>query len=350
MYVPPRPSALDDPHYATRLGLTGALSFAAVPLMDPNMPTIMAALPVGLIAAQRKAFNPVAVIAAPIAVCILATLMAWFVNLLQPLPLVYAGAMWLVYFLGFGMILRTGAAPGMLLVVMAVLFSVVGMSGSAAVAMMRNEFFLASLAALVVIPLAYALVPARTREVHVAVPVPPGGDAAMGAAIRASVLLALSFWLYAVMPPSDIMLAIMAAMVLVFPTRRAVFFEAGQRMRATLYGSALAVAVVAVYPLSPKLPILLGLVFLAGLWVGTRVLHDPRPHMAYQNAYPAALALIAGALGTQDLGQAVLSRVLLTLVGAFTAAYAVALLDRLTGWRGRADPAAVPGPTPSPAP
>ncbi|WP_281966469.1 FUSC family protein [Roseovarius nanhaiticus] len=338
MYVPPRPSPQDDPHYAIRLGLTGALSFAAIPLMDPNMPTIMAALPVGLIAGQRKAFNPVAIIVAIVVVCVLATLMAWFVNVLQPLPLVYAGAMWLVYFLGFGMILRSGAAPGMLLVVMAVLFSVIGMSGSAAVAMMRSEFFSAALVALVVIPLAYMLVPARTRQVHVAAPVPPGGDAAMGAAIRASVLLALSFWLYAVMPPSDIMLAIMAAMVLVFPTRDAVFFEAGQRLRATLYGSALAIVVVAIYPLSPKLPILLGLVFLAGLWVGTRVLYDPRPHMAYQNALPAALALIAGGLSTQDLGQAVLSRVLLTLAGAFTAAYAVALLDSLSGWRTRAEP------------
>ncbi|QYX56325.1 FUSC family protein [Roseovarius sp. SCSIO 43702] len=336
MYVPPRPSVADDPHYGIRLGLTGALSFGAVALLDPAMPTVMAALPVGLIAGQRKAFAPVRVIAAPVMVCVMAALMAWFVNVFQPLPVVYAGTMWLVYFLGFGMILGTGAPFGMLLVIMAVLFSVVGMSGSAAVAVLRDAFFATSLVALVVIPLAYALVPARTREMQVDTPVPPGGDAVMGAAIRASVLLALSFWLYAVMPPSDMMLAIMAAMVLVFPTRRAVFFEARQRMRATLYGSALAVAVVAVYPLSPKLPILLGLVFLAGLWVGTKVLHDPRPHMAYQNAYPAALALIAGALSTQDLGQAVVSRVLLTLAGAFTAAYLVAILDHLTGWRTRA--------------
>ncbi|HEY9038079.1 MAG TPA: hypothetical protein VIN05_03960 [Roseovarius sp.] len=110
-------------------------------------------------------------------------------------------------------------------------------------------------------------------------------------------------------------------------------------MRGALYGSAITVAVVAIYPLSPKLPILLSLVLLAGLWVGTKVLTAPRPHMAYQNAYPAALALIAGALSTQDLGQAVLTRVILTLIGAFTAAYAVAILDSLTGWRGRAEPA-----------
>ncbi|TDA83366.1 FUSC family protein, partial [Halomonas marinisediminis] len=88
----------------------------------------------------------------------------------------------------------------------------------------------------------------------------------------------LSFWLYAGMPPADIMMAIMAALGLVFPTRRAVFFEAGQRMRATLYGSALAAIILGVFLLSPHLPILLGLIFLAGLWGGQRMPFDPRPH------------------------------------------------------------------------
>ncbi|MFP7674575.1 FUSC family protein [Marivita sp. S0852] len=333
MYVIPRPRLADDPLFGVRLGLTGALSYAAVPIMDPLMPTIMAALPVGMAAVQRKAFAPVKVIAGPIAVCVLATLMAWFVAWMHPLAVVYAGSMWLVYFIGFRMILSTGAAPGMLIIILAVLFSVIGMNGDAAVAVVRDEFYKAALVALVVIPLAYVLVPPRTRDQHVDEPVPQQGNTSIGAAIRATVLLGLSFWLYAVMPPSDIMLAIMAALVLVFPTREAVFFEARQRMRATLYGSVLAVAVLAVYVMSPRLPILLGLIFLAGFWVGQKMLHDPRPHMAFQNAFPAALALIAGALSTQDLGTAVASRVVLTLIGAFTAAFAVALLDQLTNWR-----------------
>lgn len=335
MYVIPRPNAQDDPHFAIRLGLAGALSFAATAVLDPAMPTIMAALPVGLVAVQRKALSPVKVVLAPVAICLLGTLLAWFVIWLQPLPVVYAGAMWLVYFLGFRMILRTGAAPGMALIVFTVLFSVIGMSGGGAVTVVRNELYKAALVTLVIVPLVYLLVPPRTRALHVDEPMPEKGDTATGAAIRATVLLALSFWLYAVMPPSDIMLAIMAALVLVFPTREAVFFEARQRMRATLYGSALAVAVLLVYPLSPHLPILLGLIFLAGLWVGHRMLFDPRPHMAFQNAYPAALALIAGALSTQDLGTAVVSRVILTLIGAFTAAFAVAGLDQLTKWQGK---------------
>lgn len=333
MHVAPRPDADADPLYGIRLGLTGALSLAAIPLLDPVLPTVVAALPVGLIAAQRQTFSLVRIGAGPAAAAVLAILMAWFVIWLQPLPVVYAGAMWLVYLAGFGMILRTGAAPGMLLVIMGVLFSVVGMNGAAAVAVLRNEFILAALLTLAIAPLVYALCPLRADPPHVDPPVPGGGNLVTGAAIRASVLLALSFWLYAVMPPSDLMMAIMAAMVLVFPTRRAVFFEARQRLRATLYGGALAAIVLALFLLSPHLPVLLGLVFLAGLWVGQQVLFAPRPHMAYQNAYPAAMALIAGALSTQNAADAILSRIGLTLVGAFAAAFAVALLDQLVNWR-----------------
>lgn len=45
------------------------------------------------------------------------------------------------------------------------------------------------------------------------------------------------------------------------------------------------------------------------------------------------VALVAGALSTQDPGYATFTRVVLTLGGAFTAAAAVALLDYLTQWR-----------------
>ena len=114
-----------------------------------------------------------------------------------------------------------------------------GMHGTATVEVLRDGFFQASLVALVLGPLVYVLFPSRTRAQHVDDPRPGGGNAAVGAAIRASVLMALSFWLYTVMQPSDMMMAVIAAMVLVFPTRHAVFSEAAQRIRATFYGCAL---------------------------------------------------------------------------------------------------------------
>src|SRR5699024_8753499 len=107
--------------------------------------------------------------------------------------------------------------------------------------------------------------PPRSREQHVDEPIPTPGNVSVGAAIRATVLLGLSFWLYAVMQPSDMMMAVIAAMVVVFPTRRAVFHEARQRIRATFYGGAIALLALFLFTLSPHLPILLGLIFLGGL-------------------------------------------------------------------------------------
>lgn len=334
MYVTPRPSVEDDPLYAVRLGLTGMLAYAAVPLLNPALPPIIAALPVGLIAAQRKAFSPGKAIGGPVAMIVLVYAMTWLIEFLRPMPLVYVGAMWLAYFAGFRMILQSGAPAGMLIIIVAVLLSVMGMNGNATVETLRDGFVQASLVGLVLGPLVYFLVPAHTTEQHVDDPVPAQGNVAVGAAIRASVLLGMSFWLYAVMQPSDMMMAVIAAMVLVFPTRRAVFFEASQRVRATFYGAAMALSVLWLFTLSPHLPILLGLIFLGGLWLGCRMLTGPHPSNVYQYALSVALALIAGALSTQDAGYAAFTRIILTLAGALAAAFVIALLDALSGWGG----------------
>lgn len=338
MYVTPRPTAKRDPHYALRLGLTGALAYLAVALLNPALPPIVAALPIGLIAAQRDAFNPAKVLAGPIAIIVLVYLMTAFVELLRPMPLVYVGAMWLTYFLGFRMVLNTGAQAGMLLIIVAVLISVMGMNGTATVEAMRNGFIQAALVAFVLAPVVYAVFPAKTSKVHVDTPTPSNGNTNLGAAIRASVLLGLSFWLYTVMKPSDMMMAVIATMVLVFPTRHAVFFEAKQRVLATVYGSGFGFAVLMLYTFSAHLLILLGLIFLSGYWLGRGMMFGKQPSMVYQYAFSVAMALIAGSLSTQDPGYATFTRIVLTLTGAFTAAGAVALLDALTNWRGEQAP------------
>lgn len=332
MYVVPRPEVEDDPLFAVRLACVAMLSYAAVALLDPALPPIIAALPIGIVGSQRKAFNWGKAVGGPLAMTVLTALMTQAVEWLRPMPLVYVGAIWLVYFAGFLMILRTGAQTGMLIVVVAVLMSVMGMHGSATVETLRDGFFQASLVALVLGPLAYLLFPPRTRAQHVDAPEPGGGNAAIGAAIRASVLMGLSFWLYAVMQPSDMMMAVIAAMVLVFPTRQGVFAEAGQRIRATLYGSAVGLSILGLFTLSQHLPVLLALIFLGTLWLARGMLRGPQPSNVYQYAISVAMSLIAGALSTQDAGYAAFTRIVLTLAGAFAAAGAVALLDALTGW------------------
>ena len=333
MYVTPRPDFREDPNYGIRLGLTGAFAYAAIPLLDPVLPPIIAALPVGLIAAQRRVFDPAKLIGGVVAMIVLPWIMTWLVVSLRPMPLAYVTVIWGFYFAGFLMILRTGAQAGMLIVIVTVLFSVMGMHGSATVETLRDGFLQAAVVTLVVGPIVYLLVPAQTRERHTDDPMPGQGNAVTGAIIRATVLLGLSFWLYAVMEPSDMMMAVVAAMVLVFPTRESVFSEALQRVRATLRGGALTLAILALFILSPHLPIILGLIFLCGLWLGQKMLFGPHPSMVYQYAFSVVLALVAGALSTQDAGYATFTRIVLTLTGAFSAAIAVALLDALTGWQ-----------------
>ncbi|WP_281825846.1 FUSC family protein [Jannaschia rubra] len=340
MYVTPRPEARDDPLYAVRLGLTGALAYLAVAILNPTLPPIIAALPVGLIAAQRKSFSAMKALAGPVALIVLVHAMAWLVEFLRPMPAVYIGGMWLTYFAGFLLILRTGTPVGMLVVIVAVLMSVMGMHGTATLHAMRDGFVDASLVPLVLGPLVYFLVPPATSDTHVDDTVPSSGNTTMGAAIRATVLLGLSFWLYSVMQPSDMMMAMVAAMVLVFPTRRRVWSEAIQRVRATVYGGGVALLILGVWVLSQHLPILLGLIFLSGLFFGDRMLFGPRQSMVYQYAFSVVLALVAGAISTQDAAYATFTRIVLTLGGAFTAAFATALLDSASGWRDRQPEAA----------
>ncbi len=222
----------------------------------------------------------------------------------------------------------------MLIVIVALLMSIMGMNGTATLETMRDGFTQASLVALVVGPLVYILLPAATKDVHVDDPTPSSGNVEIGAIIRATVLLGLSFWLYSVMQPSDMMMAMIAAMVIVFPTRQRVWGEAVQRIRATLYGATVALILLSLFTVSPHLPIVLGLIFLSGLFFGSKMLHGHHPSMVYQYAFSVTLALVAGALSTQDPAYASFTRIVLTLVGAFTAAFAVALLDMLTDWRG----------------
>ncbi|MBR9870406.1 MAG: FUSC family protein [Gammaproteobacteria bacterium] len=337
MYVTPAPRVSEDPLYAVRLGATGLLSCAAIPILDPALPAIIAALPVGLVASQRKAMNLGKAIGGPIAMIVMVWLMTSLIELLRPMPLVFVLVMWWVYFIGFRMILQTGAQAGMLIVVVAVLVSVMGMNGNATVEVLRDGFTQASLVALVVGPLVYALFPPNTKEQHVDEPTPAEGGVVTGAIVRATVLLVLSFWLYTVMQPSDMMMAVIAAMVLVFPTRHAVFYEASQRIRATAYGGALALVILVLFSYLQYLTVVLGLIFLGGLFLGTRMLDGKHPSMVYQYAFSVSLALIAGALSTQDAGYATFTRLVLTVGGALSAAFLVALLDALTNWQKEPD-------------
>ena len=71
------------------------------------------------------------------------------------------------------------------------------------------------------------------------------------------------------------------------------------------------------------------LLFLAGLYFGTRMMTGREPPMVYQFGFSAMLALVGGSLTSSEPGYAVLTRVVLTLAGAMAAVLLTALLEAL---------------------
>ena len=138
MYVAPRPLLADDPLFAIRLAFAAALGFVLAPLLQSSIPALMAALPVGLMAGNRKAFDPRKVFGAPIAFLVMVWLMSSLVSLTRPMPMVLIVLMGVLLFLGFLVIQRTGNPLGMLIVIVTVLMSVMGMSSIAAMEMLRD--------------------------------------------------------------------------------------------------------------------------------------------------------------------------------------------------------------------
>ncbi len=209
------------------------------------------------------------------------------------------------------------------------MMSIVGMKDPALLMLFRDGFLLGCLIAGITIPLLYLLIPAATSERHVDEPRPAPGHHGAGSLIRAVVLMALCFWLYAVLPASDIVLAFAAVFPLIFPARDEAFAEAAERSLATLYGAGAAVAVLAVLGLLAHFSILLCLVFLMTFLFGKAMISGRHSATVYQFACSTALGLVATALTTGSPGAAVMGRVVLTLAGALGAAFLVALLDRL---------------------
>ena len=115
MYVVPRPEVNDDPLHAVRLASMAVATFALIPFVQPAIPPLLVALPVGLMAGMRKAFDPKKAFGGPIAFIVMVWLMASIVSFARPMPVVLVTIMGLFYFLGFYLIQKTGNPMGMLL-------------------------------------------------------------------------------------------------------------------------------------------------------------------------------------------------------------------------------------------
>ena len=330
MYVAPRPRTEDDPLFAVRLAAATALAYGLALWLRPAMPMIAPALTAGIVAGMRGRFDVLKAVGGPITMALAMAVMAFLVELLRPYPLAMVLVIGVIYTLSYTSILRTGNPLGMLILVASALMSIMGMNSTPGMQFLRNVFIEGAAVALCVIPLLYALLPPATREAAVEV-YPPGTGARFGqrGAIRGAVLLLLTYWLYTVVPESNMMMAVAAIFVMAFPTRERRWAEARERIFATVLGGGLALAVLAATTFSAHVSNLLLLIFLAALFLGHRMVTGRYPPMVYQFALSAMVAIIGAALTAKAPVGTTLLRIGLTMGGAVTASLLTGLLEAL---------------------
>ncbi len=329
MYVAPRPLLADDPWFAVRLAVLCVVCFAAVQWIRPVFPALIVSLPIGLLAAQRKRFDPFLAMAAGGTFIVSIWLMTLIVELTRETPVLLLSTAFGIFTAAFYVIRRTGSPVGMLLLVAAAIMSIMGLKNPALLFAFRDGFTQAAILGTVAIPVLYWIIPPASSHPHVRIPAVAEDHHGAGSLIRASVLMLLCFWLYAVMPASDMILAFAAIYVLVFPTGEQAFTEAKERSLATAYGTLAALIILVAVAWVGHFALLLCLIALAGLFFGLRMMHGYHPSMVYQYALSVTVALVASALSNQSPAYAAIMRILLTSSGAIAAAVLVAVLDSL---------------------
>jgi hypothetical protein len=330
MFIVPRPNPDDDPLFAIRVAFMPVIGLLIGMALRSPLAMIYPTLMFSLLAGNRKAFDPKRVFAAPIMFGGMLWVMSGIFLLLQGIPTVLVMVIGIIYFLAFYLIQKTGNAVGMLIIVAAVLMTIMGLGSYPSMAYLRSEMTKAALMSAVVIPVLYALIPPRTQELNVDQPEPSHSDGwAIRAAIRAAVMLAYSLYLYTILDFSNMMLAIAGMFVLVHSTRQSIWAEAGQRSFSVLLGGCLGLAILTALNLVGHVAVLFLLIFLATLWLGTRMMNGRLPSMAYQDAASVMISLVGSALATSEPGFAFVQRATLTVVGTLAAALIVSVLDAL---------------------
>lgn len=329
MYIVPRPDAQEDPYFAVRLSVAVGLAIIAMVILRPDVPVMAAVLSYTVISGQRKAINPFAELPGQIIQLAMLWVIAALVIILRPLPSVLLVVMFCLFTLGFYITRRTGSPVGMIIVLISALLSITGMKNPVLVYFFRDSMMVGLLVVMAISPIVHGVFPAKTHEVLERETVPAWGYHLEGALIRAAILMALCFWLYSVLPTSDITLAVAAIFVLMFPSRESIFKEASNRIAATLYGGFTAAVTLWLYSNNGHLAVMICLLMLLALFYANRMMFGLSDHTLYQYAFSVTLSLVIGSIYSQSPANSIVSRVVLTLFGAVVAALLVAILDRL---------------------
>ncbi|WP_454916199.1 FUSC family protein [Xanthobacter sediminis] len=328
MHVAQRPRIEDDPLFPVRLAAGASLSFIAALWMETPFPMLVPIITVNLMGGMRHAFNPQTGIGAPIALLVMICAVAFLLDLAMPLPLVMMFLLFGIFTLAQLLILKTGSHAGMLLTIVSALLGFMRLESSHFMINIRDSLYQAALCALVLVPLLYALLPTASREVEEEhLEAAPGGYYIRRAAIRASVLCFVIFWLEFALHPSNMVFMIVTIFVLCFPTEERRWAEAFERVVATLIGGALTLTVLGLFNLAAHLPVLAGLIFLSGLFMGNRMMNGRFPPMVYQFSLVTLVGLLATSLTTGEPFDATAKRMILSFCAAISAAFLTALLE-----------------------
>ena len=329
MYIPPRPTLAEDPFFAVRVAAMAVLALLVTDITQPSMLAICVVIPVTVMAGNRLAYQPMQSLISSIVVMVLISLYTVIAVQTRMLPVMMFSLFFIIFTLGFYFTRRTGSPLGMLIILLSALTSVIAMKGIDNVFYLRDSTIQATLISLIGTPLLYALFPAKTLESHTPVETPADDFFVHGALIRATVLMLLCFWLYAVLPASDIMMAVAAIFVLMFPTRDAAMEEAASRNFATIYGAIATGVFLFLVSYNAHMFWMLGLAFLFGWYFSQKMITGHRPAVVYQYAFSVMLSLSCSVLTTQAPGAAMITRIITTLTGALAAVYLTYLLESL---------------------
>lgn len=327
MYVAPRPTIEDDPLFPVRISACCGAMFAAVEVFNTDMPSLTMALPLAFALGLRGAFNTRKLIGMGIAGPLLAWIMGWIFAVTREVPMLMVLSAFTLILAGIHLARQKGNSLGFIFAMIAVLLSTMALQHRAMLDIMRDELILDCIAGALVVTVLYALIPPRTRAVHDDIPQEATENLFAGSVLRAAVVTGFCFWLYTVLPATDMIMALTALFPLVYPGRRPMFVEAKARLWGTFYGLVMIAPVLLIFTAVPHFVVMMAALALAGLWFGWKMFDGPLPVMAYQFGLTTLLATTMTALFSQAPFQAILARLCLTLAGAAGAVILVILVE-----------------------
>ncbi len=325
---PAPPLKLDeDPWFATRVAFGVVAAYVTAMLFHVGIPMLPAVLISSMMATSRGAMDLKRVIGGGVAIPVMMYVLAFLVQAIRGEMLVFLAFMIVLTFFAFLLVMKTGQRMGLMLVVFPHLLGLLGVTSDDVMLAMRDSFVAAGLIGVPVTVLAYCLFPPRTRvswqeEVRPPDFEKPWLEALIRTLAAAPVLIAFYLWV----DPSNLIYAVMAIMVLVYPHRHQQRREAAGRFIATITGGVLGLAIVFLVTLQPTVPVILLSLFLGCLWFGWRMTTDANNLYTHQIAMSVFISLSLGVSTGGDPFTSAVQRLLLTAGGVLFALLAMYLL------------------------